>query len=543
MLVSGGQDTAVQPGIAVPKAERHWDRTVGLKATIQPVAKLLRVIWGSGGAGPHMTQPGRAGSSGRPANPRPQRTSGTFPGSRQRGTMTWRPYRRRRGNLARPPFFSAQTRPHGSPGQRGDGMAPLRWATREYPSAAPGEDARTDVRDAFDRSALREGSSLESVETAGSRQPPPGPCVPRTVLVVAGARPNFMKVAPLLHEMRKHPDIFRVLLIHTGQHYDSAMSDAFFADLDLPAPDRFLGVGSGTHAEQTASVMVAFEKVCVEESPGLVIVVGDVNSTIAAAITAKKLCIPVAHVEAGLRSRDWTMPEEINRVVTDAISDLLFTPSPDANANLLKEGIPAERIHFVGNIMIDALAAARPKAGARETYRRLGCEAFRYGLVTLHRPSNVDSRPVLAQILEALVALSRELPLLVPIHPRTRKNLSRFGLDGMLGAARSLRLVEPQGYLDFLNLEMHARMVITDSGGVQEETTWLGIPCLTLRENTERPVTVWEGTNRLVQPQDLAATARRLLAEELERPPRPPALWDGQTAGRIYKVLGQYLLS
>ncbi|HWO43246.1 MAG TPA: UDP-N-acetylglucosamine 2-epimerase (non-hydrolyzing), partial [Candidatus Eisenbacteria bacterium] len=303
---------------------------------------------------------------------------------------------------------------------------------------------------------------------------------PKTILLVAGARPNFMKVAPVLRELSKHPDTFTPKLIHTGQHYDPEMSDIFFDELDLPRPHRFLGVGSGTHAEQTAKVMVAFEKVCLEERPDLVMVVGDVNSTLACALTAKKLCIRVAHVEAGLRSRDWTMPEEINRVVTDAISDLLYTPSRDADQNLLREGIPAEKIHFVGNVMIDSLLRLLPKTEGRDTLERHGVEAGRYATLTLHRPSNVDEPTVLAGIIEVLIDLSRELPIIWPLHPRSKKNLAAGGLLERLQVAPGMKLTDPLGYLDMLALNRYARMIITDSGGLQEEATVLGVPCITL---------------------------------------------------------------
>lgn len=359
----------------------------------------------------------------------------------------------------------------------------------------------------------------------------------RKIILVAGARPNFMKVAPLWREIGRHSGVLTRYLVHTGQHYDAGMSDVFFSDLDLPRPDRFLGVGSGTHAEQTAKVMIAFEGVCLEERPDLVVVVGDVNSTMACAITAKKLCIPVAHVEAGLRSRDWTMPEEVNRIVTDRLSDLLFTPSRDADENLLDEGISREQIRFVGNVMVDTLLAAKAKAEARGTFERLGLEPKSYGLVTLHRPSNVDDPGTLEQVLDAFAACNGRLPLIFPIHPRTRKNLEVYGLTEKLEAIPALRLLDPLGYLDFLNLEMHAGVVLTDSGGIQEETTCLGIACLTLRENTERPVTITQGTNRLVSVQTLSAAMKA--AEDNGSSPRKPApeFWDGHAAERIVQSL------
>jgi UDP-N-acetylglucosamine 2-epimerase (non-hydrolysing) len=347
-----------------------------------------------------------------------------------------------------------------------------------------------------------------------------------------------MKVAPPLQELRKHPETFQTQLIHTGQHYDAEMSDVFFQDLDLPRPDRFLGVGSGSHAEQAARVMVAFERVCVEERPDLVVVVGDVNSTMACAITAKKLCIPVAHIEAGLRSRDWTMPEEINRVVTDAISDLLFTPDREADANLLREGIPPQQIHFVGNVMIDSLVAQLPKTEQRATLQQLAVEAGKYAVLTLHRPSNVDVIEVLSGIIEVMLELARELPIVWPIHPRAAKMLEQSGLMRRIQHTPGLKLTEPVGYLDMLALTRRARMILTDSGGLQEEATVLGVPCVTLRHNTERPATLEAGANRLAgnQPAGIRTAIQAVLRE---RGPtiRIPELWDGKAAGRIVDVL------
>jgi UDP-N-acetylglucosamine 2-epimerase (non-hydrolysing) len=358
------------------------------------------------------------------------------------------------------------------------------------------------------------------------------------IILVAGARPNFMKVAPLLQELRKYPEVFLPRLIHTGQHYDADMSDIFFQELGLPQPDRFLGVGSGSHAEQTAKIMVAFEQVCLEERPDLVVVVGDVNSTMACALTAKKLCIPVAHVEAGLRSRDWTMPEEINRVVTDAISDLLFTPSRDADENLLREGILPERIHFVGNVMIDCLLAQLPKTEARDTLQRFGVEAGRYATLTLHRPSNVDDPEVFGGIMDVLLELSQELPIIWPVHPRSRKMLGQLGLAHRVEGSRGLRLTEPLGYLDMLALNRRARLIITDSGGLQEEATVLGIPCITLRQNTERPVTVEAGANQVVgnHPDRIRAAVWSILNRNGYKI-SIPEFWDGKTAGRVIDVL------
>jgi|RhiMethySRZTD1v2_1073278.scaffolds.fasta_scaffold32795_5 UDP-N-acetylglucosamine 2-epimerase (non-hydrolysing) len=365
----------------------------------------------------------------------------------------------------------------------------------------------------------------------------------RRLLLVAGARPNFMKVAPLLRALRRRPDRFEPILVHTGQHYDEAMSDVFFAELGIPRPDRHLGVGSGSHAAQTARIMEAFEPVVLETKPDRVVVVGDVNSTAACALVASKLSppVPVAHVEAGLRSFDREMPEEINRLVTDALSDLLFTTSPDADENLRSEGVPRRRIHRVGNLMIDTLLAFARRADASDVLRRLALEPP-YALLTLHRPSNVDDEATLRRILAALREIGRGMPVLFPAHPRTADRLRRLGEGNGVGAedgaARGLRLVDPLGYLDFLHLQKRAALVLTDSGGVQEETTILGVPCLTLRENTERPITLTRGTNRLVGTDTgrIVAAARRALAAKRRRPPSIP-MWDGRAAERIARVL------
>lgn len=361
---------------------------------------------------------------------------------------------------------------------------------------------------------------------------------PILILIVVGARPNFMKVAPLFDELRRHPNTFQARLIHTGQHYDTEMSDVFFQDLELPRPDLFLGVGSGTHAEQTGKVMMAFEKVCVEKLPNLVVVVGDVNSTMACAIAAKKLCIPVAHVEAGLRSWDWTMPEEINRVVTDRVSDLLFTPSRDADENLLREGVPPSRIHFVGNVMIDCLLKQILKTEERDTLEQLGLNSGKYVTLTLHRPSNVDDPEVFRGLVDVMHELSRELPVIWPIHPRSRKMLEQFGLVHHLERNGSFRLIPPMGYLDMLTLNRRARMIITDSGGLQEEATVLRVPCITIRQNTERPVTVEAGCNQVVgnQPAGVRSGIGSILNGK-ERTIRIPELWDGRAAQRIVDTL------
>lgn len=354
------------------------------------------------------------------------------------------------------------------------------------------------------------------------------------ILNVVGARPNLMKMAPLLAAMHRVPDI-EPLLLHTGQHYDEQMSGIFFAELGLPTPDIYLGIGSGSHAQQTARVMLAFEEVLLAQKPDVVVVVGDVNSTLACALTAVKLGIPVAHVEAGLRSLDRTMPEEINRVLTDAISDFLFTTERTANENLEREGIPAERVFFVGNVMIDTLLQHRNKAAQLGTPSQRGL-AENYALVTLHRPANVDNPIILAGLVGVLLDLG--LPVVFPVHPRTRKQLELFGLWERLTAVPAIHLLPPQGYLEFLNLLQNARLVLSDSGGIQEETTILGIPCLTLRENTERPITLTEGTNQLVgvEPSVVLAAAKRVLAEP-QKPWPAPELWDGQAAQRIVAIL------
>ena len=359
------------------------------------------------------------------------------------------------------------------------------------------------------------------------------------VINVVGARPNFMKVAPLVEAMKRREREFTPLVVHTGQHYDSMMSEAFFRDLDLPEPDLYLNVGSGSHAAQTAAVMERFEPVVLQEKPDWVVVVGDVNSTLACALVCVKLGVKVAHVEAGLRSRDRTMPEEFNRLLTDQIADLLFTPSQDADDNLRKEGIPEERIRFVGNIMIDSLykhLAPSKDSMIRET---LGLFDTDYAVLTLHRPSNVDEPETFSRILDAVEEISRRLPIVFPVHPRTRRMLADFGLADRVEHAKALRVIEPLGYLDFLSLYSRARLVLTDSGGIQEETTVLGIPCLTLRENTERPVTVEMGTNIIVgtDPSRIKNAAFASLGGSRTESHQVPPLWDGHTAERILDEL------
>ncbi len=355
------------------------------------------------------------------------------------------------------------------------------------------------------------------------------------IVSVVGARPNYMKVAPLHRAFARYADRVEHLIVHTGQHYDAEMSDVFFADLEMPTPALFLGVGSGTHAQQTARIMLAFEPVCLELRPRLVIVVGDVNSTIACALTAVKLGIPVAHVEAGLRSFDRTMPEEINRIATDAISDYFFVTEPSGVENLQREGAPHERIFLVGNTMIDSLLFALPKARAHPIRERLGVCAREYVVVTLHRPSNVDNAEQLRMLLEVLGELAQWREVLFPMHPRTRQAVERFGLEELL---QPLRVLPPLSYVEFLALLLDADFVLTDSGGIQEETTYLGIPCLTLRSSTERPITCQLGTNELVPPEAgaLRAALQRLRRGERKRGIVPP-LWDGHAAERIARIV------
>jgi UDP-N-acetylglucosamine 2-epimerase (non-hydrolysing) len=349
-----------------------------------------------------------------------------------------------------------------------------------------------------------------------------------------------MKVAPIVKALKRRECEFAPLVVHTGQHYDAAMSDAFFRDLELPQPDIYLGVGSASHAAQTAAVMERFEPVVNQEKPDWVIVVGDVNSTLACALVCSKLGVKVAHVEAGLRSRDRTMPEEINRVLTDQIADLLFTPSADADENLLAEGIAPERIRLVGNVMIDSLLKHLPRAKESTIREDLGLHQKEYVVLTLHRPANVDNPETFARILSALETIAERLPIVFPVHPRTRKTIAELGFAERLAQSKNLRLIDPLGYLDFLRLYSGARLVLTDSGGIQEETTALGIPCLTLRENTERPITVTLGTNKIVgtDPEKITREALASLKEQPVRPPVVPPLWDGNTAGRIVDALG-----
>lgn len=382
--------------------------------------------------------------------------------------------------------------------------------------------------------------------TRGHPEPPAGGYV--KIANVVGARPNFMKIAPLMREMRKHGDI-DALLIHTGQHYDVAMAGRFFEDLRIPLPDVSLDVGSGSHAAQTAEVMKRLEPVLVRERPDVVVVVGDVNSTLAAALTAAKLLIPVAHVEAGLRSFDRTMPEEINRIVTDAVSDFLFVTEESGRRNLLNEGVSESKVFFVGNVMIDSLEASRRLWKGSTIRDTLGLEGCEYGVMTLHRPSNVDDLDKLESLMQAIARIGKRLPVVFPVHPRTQKavqELRERGLPLEFVAGRvngpGVYCMEPLGYLDFMALVAGARLVLTDSGGIQEETTALGIACLTLRENTERPVTVSHGTNRLVgtTPTKIVEQALAVLEVPIGRTTVPPPLWDGRASERIVEILRKY---
>ena len=357
----------------------------------------------------------------------------------------------------------------------------------------------------------------------------------KTIHLIAAARPNFMKIAPLYHALVKevwaHP-----VIIHTGQHYDINMSDAFFQDLGLPEPHIHLNVGSGTHAEQTGRVLIAYEKVLMETKPDLVVVVGDVNSTVAATLAAVKMGIKVAHLEAGLRSFDRTMPEEINRIVTDSIADILWTPSPDGDENLLKEGISPEKIQMVGNIMIDSLEMMRSQIEKENVCAHYGLVPGEYGLLTLHRPANVDDPKFLKEICQVLKRIAERITLVFPVHPRTRKNLDSFRLLSELESHAGMHLTEPISYIPFMKLVFNCRFVLTDSGGIQEETTYLGIPCLTLRPNTERPITVMQGTNKLCNLNNVDANIESILDND-KKETTAPDLWDGHTAARIVKSL------
>lgn len=358
--------------------------------------------------------------------------------------------------------------------------------------------------------------------------------------LIAAARPNFMKIAPLYHALKKYAPWSVPMLVHTGQHYDLNMSDVFFKDLGLPDPDIHLGVGSGSHAQQTAQVMIEYEKVLEKKRPDLVIVVGDVNSTVAVSLTSVKMGIPVAHLEAGLRSFDRTMPEEINRLLTDAIADLLWTPSPDGDQNLVREGVNTEKIVRVGNIMIDSLEMLRPRIQGEKTAQTLELKPGYYVPVTLHRPANVDPPESLKSLCQQLLRISQKWELVFPIHPRTRKNLDTYRLLSLLEESPRIRLLEPLNYIRFMSLIFECAFVITDSGGIQEETSYLGIPCITLRPNTERPITISQGTNQLCTVSELESKVAEITNQRSDKPPRIE-LWDGHTAERVVDSIGRFL--
>jgi len=371
------------------------------------------------------------------------------------------------------------------------------------------------------------------------------------VLCVVGVRPNFMKIAPIINEMDKYnfaysrKEVFEYLLVHTGQHYDDNMSNYFFKDLQIPPPDIYLGVGSGTHAEQTAKIMIKFEKLCFQKKPDLVIVVGDVNSTLACSIVSAKLLIPIAHIEAGLRSFDRTMPEEINRRITDSLSEYLFTTCLDANENLRNEGLIENKIYFVGNVMIDTLFKFK-KIAKSKVKRFNKFKTLKYGLLTLHRPSNVDNKTNCQKIFEALIEISKEIPIIFPAHPRTQKIIDEFGFSHFfqkklifnLNQIKNIYMIPPLSYLEFIYLMDNAKLVLTDSGGIQEETTVLGIPCLTLRENTERPITIKEGTNILVgSNKDKIIKESFKILNDRGKTGKIPELWDGKASQRIIEII------
>jgi len=366
----------------------------------------------------------------------------------------------------------------------------------------------------------------------------------KTFLII-GARPNFVKVAPVLTEMKKYRNVFKPILVHTGQHYDFEMSKVFFEDLTIPEPDIYLGIGSGKHGEQTGRIMIELEKIFLREKPDLVLVFGDVNSTLGGAIIAAKLLIPLAHVEAGLRSFDRTMPEEINRIITDALSDYLFTTEFSANENLKREGIAEDKIFFVGNVMIDTLMRYLEKAKQSNVLERFHLSNRKYALVTLHRPSNVDIKEVVAEILEGLQYISQELSVIFPVHPRTEQKIKEYGFltkfeirSHASAKTKGIVLIPPQKYRDFLALEYNASLILTDSGGIQEESTALGVPCLTLRQNTERPITVTVGTNIVVgtKKERIIEETMKILKGTIKKGQVPP-LWDGMTSQRIVETL------
>jgi len=354
------------------------------------------------------------------------------------------------------------------------------------------------------------------------------------IILIAGARPNFMKIAPLIQEIKKHSNI-KYKLIHTGQHYDKNMSKLFFNELDIPKPDINLGVGSKTHAKQTAQIMEKLEDIFLDKNPDIVIVVGDVNSTLAATLTASKLGIKIAHVEAGLRSYNWKMPEEINRIITDRISTYLFTTSKNAAKNLEKEGIPKEKIFFVGDVMIDTLLKNKQKAQKSDILKKLNLKKKEYAVLTMHRPENVDDKKILKEILDALNEIAKKIKIVYPIHPRTKKMIEKFGFQNLL---KNILVIDPLGYLEFLKLISDSEFVLTDSGGIQEETTILGIPCLTVRTETERPITVEQGTNIVtgIKKQNIIKEANKILKSQIKKG-KIPELWDGKASERIINIL------
>ncbi|RJQ55277.1 MAG: UDP-N-acetylglucosamine 2-epimerase (non-hydrolyzing) [Nitrospiraceae bacterium] len=360
----------------------------------------------------------------------------------------------------------------------------------------------------------------------------------KKVIIVAGARPNFMKIAPLMKEFNKHRNSFKVNLVHTGQHYDYKMSEVFFQNLNIPKPDIYLNVGSGSHAVQTSTIMTAFEKVVLREKPDLVIVVGDVNSTVACSLVASKMNVKVAHVEAGLRSFDRTMPEEINRIVTDSLSDFLFVSEKSGLKNLNTEGVHAEKVHFVGNIMIDTLLANRTVINKSGIVNKLNLMKKKYCVMTLHRPSNVDSKESLSEIIDILETIAQKVQIIYPVHPRTLKMIKLHGFLKKFQGLNRFIMIDPLGYVDFIKLVKDSLFVLTDSGGIQEETTVLHIPCLTMRENTERPVTVSKGSNYLVgrEHKKIMRHVHNILNGDSKKG-SIPELWDGKTAKRIVTIL------
>lgn len=371
----------------------------------------------------------------------------------------------------------------------------------------------------------------------------------KKLILVAGARPNFMKIAPLMHALKNHASI-QPILVHTGQHYDVQMSGQFFEELNIPAPDINLEVGSASHAVQVARIMEGFEQVCLDQKPDFVMVVGDVNSTAACTLVASKLNIKTIHYEAGLRSGDRSMPEEINRLVTDAICDIFLTTSKDADENLLKEGVSADKIFMVGNLMIDSLVANITRSSNASTVFKLlnknkeitlgtDFKHGNYGVMTFHRPSNVDNAQKLAAFVDIWGQVSKKIPLVFPVHPRTYKNIQQFDLESIIASYDNLFLIESLGYLSFVNLVKQAKFVLTDSGGIQEETTYLNIPCLTVRPNTERPVTVWEGSNKLIKTDEITKEIDLILAGK-GKIGKDPKFWDGKTAQRILEILEKY---